>query len=336
MEVVGDSNDLKASAGRLSLNYTDGPEIIANKIQPGWNITKEVSVENTGTYGVYYSINWVNLVNEILNDEMVIRATCVDTIDEEVAECTGLDTSPISSEEIISNTYIEIGHIQTYQITIEFIETGSVQNYNQGKQFSAMINIAEDSEIITLSGILENENGEGIGGATVEIHSNPKYAVTDELGAYEIRGVEIGNHNLYIYDSSSNLLGNTQIEIKTTDDSSRIVDNKILINKEENVTQKLVTKVNLLNSTISLDNIVALPAITCDINLPGQSTNITGSPQNWNKYGNLITPSQAGYQFLGWYTSPIGGTKIESNTILISLSSHTLYAHWGTIVWIYL
>ena len=47
--VIGDRNDIKANAGVLSILYTDGPEIIANNINPGWTETKVVKVKNTGT-----------------------------------------------------------------------------------------------------------------------------------------------------------------------------------------------------------------------------------------------------------------------------------------------
>ncbi len=45
-------------------------------------------------------------------------------------------------------------------------------------------------------------------------------------------------------------------------------------------------------------------------------------------YGSLASISRTGYTFDGWYTSPSGGTKIESTTEVNITSDQTLYAHW--------
>lgn len=47
-------------------------------------------------------------------------------------------------------------------------------------------------------------------------------------------------------------------------------------------------------------------------------------------YGNLLnyTPTKAGYTFDGWYTAPIGGTKITSSTKVTITSNQNLYSHW--------
>ena len=45
-----------------------------------------------------------------------------------------------------------------------------------------------------------------------------------------------------------------------------------------------------------------------------------------NAWGTLCTPKRTNYDFLGWYTSATGGTKIESTTI--ATKNQTVYAHW--------
>lgn len=47
-----------------------------------------------------------------------------------------------------------------------------------------------------------------------------------------------------------------------------------------------------------------------------------GSALNSNK------PARAGWYFLGWFTDPEGGSKIEPSTIHTSTENITLYAHW--------
>ena len=43
---------------------------------------------------------------------------------------------------------------------------------------------------------------------------------------------------------------------------------------------------------------------------------------------NLKDPTLADYNFLGWYTSPTGGTKITTDTQVVNTNKHTLYAQW--------
>ena len=47
-----------------------------------------------------------------------------------------------------------------------------------------------------------------------------------------------------------------------------------------------------------------------------------------DEYGLLPTSIKEGYTFDGWYTEIIGGTEIESNTIVSIASDDTVYAHW--------
>ena len=46
-------------------------------------------------------------------------------------------------------------------------------------------------------------------------------------------------------------------------------------------------------------------------------------------YGTLAVPSKTGYDFVGWFTSPSGGTQITSATIVNNANTHTLYARWN-------
>ncbi len=50
-------------------------------------------------------------------------------------------------------------------------------------------------------------------------------------------------------------------------------------------------------------------------------------------YGELPTPERAGYEFLGWYTAKVGGTKVTEQTQMTSTSAHTLYAHWKILTY---
>ena len=45
-------------------------------------------------------------------------------------------------------------------------------------------------------------------------------------------------------------------------------------------------------------------------------------------YGELPTPTLAGYEFTGWYTTQYGGSLVSHSTIVSTAQAHTLYAHW--------
>jgi uncharacterized repeat protein (TIGR02543 family) len=44
--------------------------------------------------------------------------------------------------------------------------------------------------------------------------------------------------------------------------------------------------------------------------------------------GSLPTPSRSGYSFLGWYTSPSGGSQVTSSTTYTTAGNSTIYARW--------
>ena len=48
-------------------------------------------------------------------------------------------------------------------------------------------------------------------------------------------------------------------------------------------------------------------------------------------YGALPTPTRDSHHFSGWYTSQVGGTKVDETTVVTELEDHTLYAHWTPI-----
>lgn len=50
-------------------------------------------------------------------------------------------------------------------------------------------------------------------------------------------------------------------------------------------------------------------------------------------YGDLANVTRTGYDFLGWYTDPTGGTKINSTDIYKLTNNQTLYAHWKIITY---
>ena len=145
--VKGNENakNVVVEAGTLSLVYTDGPEIKAQNIKPGWSTTKEVSVKNNGTLGAYYNVIWQSLTNTISNNELVLSATCQRLNASGIVEgtCESISQAPISDMTIAKRVSIEAGITHKYTFTILFKETNADQNTNQGKKFNGVLGIEE-------------------------------------------------------------------------------------------------------------------------------------------------------------------------------------------------
>ncbi len=57
------------------------------------------------------------------------------------------------------------------------------------------------------------------------------------------------------------------------------------------------------------------------------SLNVTYTTKKYNEtLGTLSTPTRENYTFLGWYTAPVGGTRITSSKTVTG--NVTYYAHW--------
>ena len=73
--------------------------------------------------------------------------------------------------------------------------------------------------------------------------------------------------------------------------------------------------------------------ISCTVNLESfNSIFAKVSVTSGEAYGELPVPEIEGAEFLGWYTEPRGGSKIEANTKVTSLENHSLYARWGVML----
>lgn len=150
------AKDITVTTSKLLLTFTDGSEISASSIEPGWTMSKKIVIANAGDEDVYYTIGWQKLKNEIINDELVISATCTSTnntcenINETVVANTIVNstttTLTASSGEVINpfkeNILIKANDTHTYNVTLEFKYLDVSQNYNQGKSFYGIIGIS--------------------------------------------------------------------------------------------------------------------------------------------------------------------------------------------------
>ena len=233
--IVGEPNDILTSTANLSLVYTDADHnVVLNGAMPGDSVEKVFTVENDGTLPVSYNVKWKTLHNEIINDELEIELDCTsystylgegNANNVQTGTCGyNFDTVGTTTDgSLATMVNIQVGEIQVYTVTITFIDTGEVQNYNQGKSFNGEIMIIDGVYQANVTGYLYNNGGNPIANATITTHSNPLTAVTDENGKYTLYGLEYGEHEIEVRDSSNNIIatdtftfqrdfGNTSVE----------------------------------------------------------------------------------------------------------------------------
>ena len=144
-----DAKDVVVETGTLKLVYTDSPEIVAEHIKPGWTTTKVVTVKNTGTLDAAYNLVWQELTNEIINNELVISASCERLNSSNAVEgtCESITESPVGNNKIKKNISIESGITHKYTFTITLKEMNQGQDYNQNKKFNGVIGVEEYKKI---------------------------------------------------------------------------------------------------------------------------------------------------------------------------------------------
>ena len=185
--ISGNENakNVVVEAGTLKLTYTDGPAINAQYIKPGWSTTKEVSVKNNGTLDAYYNVIWQSLTNTIINNELVLSATCQRLNASGTVEgtCNAISQAPISDMTIAKKISIESGITHKYTFTILFKETNADQNYNQGKEFNGVLGIEEykapdfatDSWSTIIANVKAGNGSEYAIGSTKEVNLGSTY-----------------------------------------------------------------------------------------------------------------------------------------------------------------
>lgn len=249
-EVKGNemAKNIDVTTTTLALKYTDTLEVKAENITPGWSITKEVSVENIGETEAFYSLIFQNLINSIENNELVISAECTD---ENGNECESIEETPIMSTtgtklyNIKDGILINPGEKHIYVVKLEFKELGVEQNYNQGQKLIGVLGIKESIKTYNVSLTFEDNEGNIIANAPVELHSTPKTGTTDNNGVVAFDEVSLGNHIITI-NTNGNIV--TQ-KIKLLSGNSEVIASdseniKIIKAKHDKTDLNLKVKVN--------------------------------------------------------------------------------------------
>ena len=140
------ASSMRLTTANMSLVYNDVQIASGEYVTPGWSETKTLTVTNNGNVTSDYIIKFRELTNTIIYGELVLSATCSSSS----GTCDNLPERAVHSASTeITNAYmygpisIDPGVTHTYTLTVEFIDTGSNQNYNQNKYFSGTLNIGD-------------------------------------------------------------------------------------------------------------------------------------------------------------------------------------------------
>ncbi len=142
-DIVGnvDEDNIIQSTGTLKIEYVEGQNVIADKVRPGYKAIKTFTVKNTGTLPVNYDIQFTDIENTFINDEIIFRGSCASSL----ATCESLDETIFDVEDfpVKQNVNLQPDEEHSYEIEIEFIETNDNQDYNIQATLSGIISVKE-------------------------------------------------------------------------------------------------------------------------------------------------------------------------------------------------
>ena len=134
---TGSSNPNIVTSGTMKITFTDGPEVRLDNAIPGDTLTKTFSVTNTGNVSTSYDI----FLSEIA-DTFADQSDLVYTITSDKGVNITSDTQlPGEDDSLSSNIAIGVGETHNYTLTIKFLNKNQAQDTNQGKQYSAKVNV---------------------------------------------------------------------------------------------------------------------------------------------------------------------------------------------------
>lgn len=136
--------------------FTDGAEIVGDKIYPGWSAEKTFTIANT-TVGATDEIEFEIILNVIEN---TLSSVADGQFVHELVAASSVTTAPgtvatLSSSAVpalIGNSTIATGTLNgtdthTYVYKIQFIESGEDQNDAQGKAFNGKIQVQLEGNV---------------------------------------------------------------------------------------------------------------------------------------------------------------------------------------------
>src|SRR5574344_548774 len=133
------------TAGSMSITYADGAEVSLENAIPGDTVTKLFSVTNTGNVATNYDV-YLSEVNNQFVDQTDLAYSLVST---DGGYSTSSDVQiPSAAGKIVSSQTIAASATHTYALTIKFLAKNEAQDDNQGKFFSAKLQVNEYKEYV--------------------------------------------------------------------------------------------------------------------------------------------------------------------------------------------
>ena len=275
-----DVKDQIVTTGTLELTYTDGAEIKMLNIKPGQTITKKVTVKNTGTLDTTYNLVWQELNNEIMDDEMVISATCERSSEEGVSgTCNGISEVPIGPKILTKKISIEPGITHKYTFTITFKEINAAQDYNQGKKFNGVIGISEyKEEIIRCTADVEMVQG------AEYVNDQYTYRYMQEMEEEGWQNITTDGWGVVLTDKTSTS--------SVTSDVCTYINDKPVISNANTFSNSKATSIDL--STFNTSNVINMTSMFANTSATSidLSTFDTSSVVNMDKMFQGVSASE--------------------------------------------
>lgn len=128
----------------MGITYTNGQEIKLLNAVPGANQQKTftVSSDSKATADQNYKIKWVVSKFDFVNkNDLVYTLTGTSSKSGTPINVSNKTVVPASSQAITGTGVLKPSDTHTYTLYVEFKETGSDQNSNQGKTFQGKIEV---------------------------------------------------------------------------------------------------------------------------------------------------------------------------------------------------
>src|SRR5574344_2241582 len=194
------------TAGSMSITYADGAEVSLENAIPGDTVTKLFSVTNTGNVATNYDVYLSEVNNQFVNQTDLAYSL--------VSTDGGYSTSsdvqiPSAAGKIVSSQTIAASATHTYALTIKFLAKNEAQDDNQGKFFSAKLQVNEYKEYVPPVNLVTGLLAAAGGTTTIQAKTAPTYtnnattdegmfATTDDYGtSYYYRGAVTNNNVLF-------------------------------------------------------------------------------------------------------------------------------------------